>query len=93
MVKIGERVGAIISAKDGVVRFAGYGTLVGYEDIEIDGLEINNPKIVLDSGESIYGIECWWGSEDMIKMNIQSYDALEYVDIKKIRTQNIKKAK
>ncbi len=29
------------------------------------GLE--NPTIKLDSGEIVYGCECWWGSEEKMK--------------------------
>lgn len=34
-------------------------------------LGIDNPKIVLDSGEVIWGCECWWGSEKEIQSKIE----------------------
>ena len=27
---------------------------------------ITNPTILLDSGETIYGCECWWGSFEVV---------------------------
>lgn len=26
-----------------------------------------NPKILLDTGEVVWGCECWWGPEDKVK--------------------------
>ena len=75
--KIGARVGAIASANEDGVRFFGYGTYQGEEvpPVEIKfmgGLSLGelgrkNPKIVLDSGDVVWGCECWWGSEEKIR--------------------------
>jgi len=73
--KIGDRVGALISKKDGVVRFLGWGTYAGEH---IPGPEagflapllreagLKNPRIDLDSGKSVYGCECWWGPPSIV---------------------------
>ena len=71
--QIGERVGAIISASPDRVRMFGYGTYQGEEipPSEIIGpfgpMKIPNPKILLDSGEVVWGCECWWGPEVKIQ--------------------------
>lgn len=79
MVKIGSRVGAIRDANKNVVNLYGYGVYVGNEvppkGVSIFGIELNeigrrNPKIVLDSGEIIWGCQCWWGSEESVKRAI-----------------------
>jgi hypothetical protein len=32
-----------------------------------------NPKIQLDSGETVYGCECWWGGETNVKKRLDEY--------------------
>lgn len=80
--KIGERVGAILGSDDKKLEFLGYGTYQG-EEIPKEGFGfmaevcrnegIKNPCIQLDSGKVVYGCECWWGPEDEIKNQIESY--------------------
>lgn len=69
MHQIGERVIAFQSFKEGVLKLIGYGKYLGDEipDEKAGGLcqmlreeGIKNPCIVLDSGEKVYGAECWW---------------------------------
>jgi hypothetical protein len=77
--EIGSRVGAIKSADQAEVRFFGYGTYQG-EEIPDEGVGgfgsiireagHKNPKILLDSGDTVWGCECWWGSEQKIKDSI-----------------------
>ena len=73
--KIGDRVGAILSVKGDTVEFYGYGVYAGEEvphgaagwmaeaAIEAD---LKNPKIDLDLGGTVFGCECWWGSEEKV---------------------------
>lgn len=94
----GTRVGAIIGAKDGVVRFAGFGVYVGDETpTEAVGFIAEacreagfpSPKIELDSGEVIYGCECWWGAEDAVRDDVCRYQndgyRIEHVSIDALR--------
>lgn len=76
-VKIGDRVGCFLSVVHGTGLLLGYGTYVGNEvppneghtslTAYLSGERRANPKIVLDSGEVVWGCECWWGPEDEIK--------------------------
>lgn len=34
-----------------------------------------NPRITLDSGEIVWGCECWWGDEEAVKVQIEKYKA------------------
>ena len=74
--KAGDRVGAVASSKDGTVNIFGYGV---YEGDEVPPPDImgpfgpmtgKNPKILLDSGEVVWGCECWWGAEEVIRNKI-----------------------
>lgn len=77
-VKVGERVGAILDSDDKTVRLFGFGTYEGDEippDLNDDFSScfhsegICNPKIKLDSGQIVWGFECWWGPEaNIVKM-------------------------
>jgi len=29
-----------------------------------------NPRLTLDNGKQVWGIQCWWGAEDKIKDKI-----------------------
>lgn len=74
MTKKGDRVIAVRSADDNVVNIFGYGTYEGEDvpppgitgvfglDLSISGIE--NPKIVLDNGDVVWGCECWWGDAE-----------------------------
>ena len=66
--KEGERVGAIRDANTEVVNFFGYGVFDG--DQKHPDMGFPNPHITLDSGEVVWGCECWWGPEDKIKAKI-----------------------
>lgn len=83
---IGERVGAICGkSSDGShVLFFGYGS---YQGEEIPGPEVfgplgikphdmglKNPKILLDTGEVVWGCECWWGSEASIRTSVETWN-------------------
>lgn len=76
-VKVGDRVGCFLSVVHDTALLLGYGTYVGDEvppneghtslTAYLTGLRQANPKIVLDSGEVVWGCECWWGPEAEIK--------------------------
>ena len=70
------RVGCIISADSEEVKFLGYGEYAGNEVPSAEAVGLchilrvtgrSSPKIVLDSGEVVYGCECWWVPEDIVK--------------------------
>ncbi len=83
--KPGDRVGAVLSAKDGVVNFLGYGVYAGDEipDEKAVGffaetlrlLGSTNPKIILDNGDVVWGCECWWGSEATVRSMLEGKEA------------------
>ena len=76
MYEPGIRVEAIVSANVLEVKLFGYGVYQGDEIPplgiigpfgEMNQFGIRNPKIQLDSGEVVWGCECWWGPEDKVK--------------------------
>ncbi len=92
--KPGERVGVILKAKKGVIEFLGWGTYVGNEiPYKARGLiakvlrklKRKSPKIELDSGEVVYGCECWWGSEERVKEVLKKAREVKEVDISRLR--------
>lgn len=66
--KVGDRAGAILSTNDTEVRLLGYGVYDGYVMHPEHGFE--NPRITLDDGRHVWGMECWWGPEEKIKQMI-----------------------
>lgn len=71
MKKQGDRIGAILSAKDNMVKFLGYGVYLG-EETPPD-LPIPNPKLQMDNGAIVWGYQCWWGGESAVKSQIEKY--------------------
>ncbi len=85
----GDRVGAVYDETDDEVQFFGYGTYqgkhvppagVGENTDIIHRLGIQNPKILLDNGDTVWGCQCWWGSEAAIR---------EYLAGKKVVTVRV----
>jgi hypothetical protein len=88
-----------MSAKDGVAYLFGYGVYVGDE---VPGEEAGgfgemvraagakNPKILLDNGKVVWGCECWWGPEEVVRKKLQQYDRIVEVDIDQERAQEKK---
>lgn len=77
--QIGDRCGAIQSANKEEVRLFGFGTFEGHKvpPLEAGGMAAGlhhagykNPCIKLDSGDEVFGCECWWGPEEKIKETI-----------------------
>ncbi len=74
------RVGAILDSDNEVCRFLGYGVYEGnfVPDENAGGLAAlcltisrPNPRIRLDNGDVVWGGECWWGSEDAIRTELE----------------------
>lgn len=69
---IGTRVGVILSANHEEVKLLGYGVYAGNfvppsDSVgfaaKLHNLNVPNPRIDLDSGDTVWGCECWWGPE------------------------------
>ncbi len=83
-----KRVGAILDAKDGIVRFLGFGEIVAQEIPPQSITDTRNPKIRLDNGNIVWGYECWWNSVEIIESYLQEAATVEEVDINEERTQS-----
>lgn len=87
---IGDRVGAICGIdKEGKLEVFGYGVYQGSSTTDGPlGEALPNPKILLDSGEVVYGSECWWGPEDKVKAKIEGYQPnVVQITVKEYREQ------
>lgn len=76
MREIGSRIGAILKADKETVHLIGFGV---YDGEQIPPKNINpmlhahgiqNPKLVMDDGQVVWGCECWWASEEETKTMI-----------------------
>jgi hypothetical protein len=85
--QVGDRAGAIFRAGDGKIELFGYGIYQGEQipDLELNvmfmggPMEHENPCILLDSGEKVYGCECWWAPEEQIKARVAQYTEVTIV--------------
>ncbi len=81
--KQGTRVGAIKKARDGVVHLYGWGTYDGHfipppEVSEAHAeLGVTNPRITLDSGQVVWGMECWWCDEESLRSRFEGWKYVE----------------
>lgn len=66
MAEVGDRVGAIRNADPNTVYMYGYGTYEGMQPCPLLN-DIPNPRIKLDDGSTVWGMECWWGPEDKMR--------------------------
>jgi len=102
MAQAGERVGAIYGQGDGVVELFGYGVYEGdfpfgdtkttdpagwVADMARTAGPLANPRIRLDSGQIVWGCECWWGLEDRIKQVCGAAREVRPVDIDQTRAE------
>jgi hypothetical protein len=97
---IGERIGALVSADGDVVKFLGYGTYAGYEVPPAMGsrslttlmnqMGVENPKLVLDNGDVVWGCECWWATEKETREEIAKYAHVEDVRIADCRGEPVR---
>lgn len=97
MIKTGDRVVAILKEEDGIVYLIGYGVYEGWfvpePGIRFMGIDMNeagreNPRIKLDSGEYVYGCECWWGSERAAKECLDGAKEIKTVSIVEERAKH-----
>ncbi len=96
--EIGDRIGTISHADKGTntVYLYGFGEYKG-ESIpsnQVKGIgvmlreaNVGNPMLVLDTGETLWGCECWWGSEDKVKTEIERYKNVVFLSIYEERTK------
>lgn len=93
--KIGDRVYALSSADEECVRLFGVGTYdgdfvpagaVGLVAEALVEYNITNPRITLDSGEVVYGCECWWGDERDLDACIDGR-RVEHVAVAEVRAE------
>lgn len=96
MVNKGDRVGVIGWEDDDAFYLFGYGVydgdLVPSEEeaathpalamFRVAG--VSNPHITLDNGKVVWGLECWWGAEDVIRKKVGNKKVVE-VDIEECR--------
>jgi hypothetical protein len=84
-VKVGERVGVISHNDDTTMYVFGFGVYEGDFVPENAGgmgktlqqVGATNPKITLDSGKIVWGCECWWGPEVIVKERLEGYTVVE----------------
>jgi hypothetical protein len=94
-VKVGDRVGCFLSVVRPKALLLGYGTYVGEEVPPNEGLgsltgylsgqRLANPKIVLDSGDVVWGCECWWGPEEEIMAECATLDQVVEISVEDAR--------
>jgi hypothetical protein len=94
---INKRVGAIsnINADTKVAEFYGYGVYLGdyipdnddikLFNISLKKLSFTNPKILLDSGDYVWGCECWWAPEEEIKNMLSSCEEIKIIPVNQYR--------
>jgi len=83
MKKPGSRVVALRNTISDVAYVYGFGVYVGDEPFPTGWMVgIPNPKIVLDSGEVVWGCQCWWGCEEAF--NQKNKRRIEIVPVPKL---------
>ena len=74
--EVGERVGVMLSEDAQNMSFLGYGVRVEDETPEesagglaglVRSMSEKSPCLLLDSGQKVYGCECWWGHEEEVR--------------------------
>ena len=95
--KKGKRVAAILTANEKTVSLLGFGTYVGDEVPDENAVGVlaealrecsaRNPKIELDNGDVVWGCECWWGDEKIVKAKFADREIIP-VDINKVRADH-----
>ncbi|MEG0063013.1 MAG: hypothetical protein RR740_00270 [Pseudomonas sp.] len=90
-VKVGDRVGAFLSATDKEVQFLGYGVFEGEYIVPKDVNPVlhqachANPRIKLDNGDVVWGCECYWGNESGVEAYVSKLE-VKTVSIKDHRS-------
>ena len=57
-----------------IINIYGEGIYLGREKGSPVFPTIPNPKIKLDSGEIIWGCQCWWGAVEKMKENFEGFE-------------------
>lgn len=96
--KKGDRIGAIFGDGGGYFRFLGFGIYDG--DVELpeeatgyfseQAREEGNlvPRLKLDNGDVVYGTECWFDAEDVVRAKLEDSGlAIHKVKIEEMREQ------
>ncbi|WP_339119009.1 hypothetical protein [Halomonas sp. BMC6] len=95
MAKVGERIGAVMKAKEGVVHLFGYGVRIedkvppanagGFGSL-LHEAGAPNPCLRLDNGVEVFGCECWWGDEESVKKRFANHTVVQ-ASISEIRQE------
>ena len=95
--EIGDRIGVILHAENDTIYIYGYGEYKGESvpSVQAKGIiasilrdsNIENPQILLDTGETIWGCECWWGPEEKVKVQLKNYKNVVTVSLSEERTK------
>lgn len=84
--KVGDKVGAIVSATEDTIYVFGHGIYLGPQPCPyLDGMP--NPAIKLTTGEVVYGCECYWLEHEGYTRAILKYPNLEKIDVAEYRKQ------
>lgn len=46
-----------------------------------EGTKFTNPRITLDDGSVVWGMQCWWGPEESIKREVTNYLQIQLVHL------------
>lgn len=91
--KVGERVGVALGTRGRKVIFIGWGVYEGRHPVADDAVGFRaemkqcvpmdhedrlNPRIRLDDGSVVWGCECWWGPEAIIKERLDGWRSAGY---------------
>ena len=82
---VGSRVGAVRNVDDETIYLYGFGVYegdfpIGEDDSPqpkgsaaelLENKDQTNPRIRLDNGQVVWGCECWMGTEEVIKRNME----------------------
>lgn len=92
----GTRIGAVVVQRsDDTIEFAGYGVYEG--DFPVGDEAIGDmselarqigkpvPRLLLDTGEVVWGSEVWWGTEEEVRKYMETFP-VENVSFNAIRT-------
>lgn len=96
---VGDRIGAILGSDGRQVRLLGYGRYTGRATPEdavgmlaaalrsVPGLV--NPRLLLDDGSVVWGCECWWGSEEQVRRNVERWRAAGF-EVVRVRIEDVR---
>jgi hypothetical protein len=94
--QIGDRIGTILTPKKDVAEVIGFGVYdgdfipaeaVGWSADMHRDLGKTNPRIILDSGKSVYACECWLGPEALVKRLLAETKTVMNIDIDDLRAR------